>query len=291
MTLQLDPRQRAMLAEMGVRVWLPGTSFETVEPKPLIQPRAAGDVAQVKPHVQPLVRPLARPLETGRTAPSVTPRGAMVELHAMDWPTLVATANQCSACALCAGRKNSTLQAPALPTQQAHWMVVGDAPDELEDRQGRPFAGDDGVLLGNILKALGLKRLHTELSDPTALTPQPPQLTAYISNALKCRPPMGRNPQAAELGACSAYLEREIALVQPKVIVAMGRFAIQMLLKEHPAALTLPLGKQRAVVYAYQGTPVVVSYAPKNLFRTAADKGKAWEDWCLAADVVAQNLT
>jgi DNA polymerase len=110
---------------------------------------------------------------------------------------------------------------------------------------------------------------------------------AYVTKVSKCRVPAGRVPQAAELAQCSAYLEREIALVRPQVIVAMGRFANQVLLAESPEAATLPLGRQRGTVYRYQGVPVVVTYAPQALVRNPADKAKAWADLCLALDVLA----
>jgi DNA polymerase len=99
-----------------------------------------------------------------------------------------------------------------------------------------------------------------------------------------CRPPQGRNPQAAELAQCAAYVQRQIALAQPRVILAMGRFATQLLLAEHPEALALPPGKQRGTVYHYRGIPVVVTYTPKALLRNSPDKGKAWADLCLAME-------
>jgi DNA polymerase len=105
---------------------------------------------------------------------------------------------------------------------------------------------------------------------------------AYLSNVVKCRPPHGRIPQAAELMQCAAFLNREIALVQPKMILAMGRFASQLLLSEQPELASLPLGKLRGTVYRYQGVPVVVTYHPKVLLRASADKAKAWADLCLA---------
>jgi DNA polymerase len=102
---------------------------------------------------------------------------------------------------------------------------------------------------------------------------------------VKCRPPHGQIPQAADLAQCAQYLQREIALVQPKVILAMGRFAIQTLLAEHGALATQPLGKLRGTVYQYQGIPVITTYHPKLLLRNSADKAKAWADLCLAMDV------
>jgi DNA polymerase len=109
---------------------------------------------------------------------------------------------------------------------------------------------------------------------------------AYVTNVLKCRPAHGAMPQAAELAQCAAYLQREIALVRPKIILALGRFANQVLLGETPALVAQPLGKLRGTVHRYQGVPVVVSYPPKLLLRNSADKAKAWVDLCLAAETL-----
>jgi uracil-DNA glycosylase len=154
------------------------------------------------------------------------------------------------------------------------WMVVGDPPDEDEDREGQPFAQAQGVLLDNMLKAVGASRAGSGAHG------------AYVTNIVKCRPPHGRIPQAAELAQCAAYLQQEIALVQPKMILAMGRFAMQVLLGEQPQWATQPLGKLRGAVYQYHGVPVVVTYAPKVLLRAPADKAKAWADLCLAMDTL-----
>lgn len=191
----------------------------------------------------------------------------------MDGAALVEAAAQCQACGLCAGRKHTTLFMPA-PAVQADWLVVGDPPDEDEDRLGQPFVEQVGLLLDNMLKAVGARRGAAGRQG------------AYLSNVVKCRPPQGRLPQAAELTQCAQYLQREIALVQPKVILAMGRFAAQLLLGEHPEQAALPLGKQRGVVYRYRGIPVVLTYHPKVLLRASADKAKAWADLCLALDVL-----
>jgi uracil-DNA glycosylase family 4 len=251
-SLELDDRQRAMLLEMGVRVWMPGTAFE----------------------VEPLQQPMA-------PAPAELPppaRVAAVEVAlnvaTLGWDTLAQSAASCQACGLCAGRKNTTLQMAA--PRQADWMVVGDPPDEDEDRAGQAFAGEQGVLLNNMLKAVGTSRSGQGAAG------------AYVTNVTKCRPPHGRIAQPAELAQCASYLQREIAQVQPKMILAMGRFATQVLLGEHGAAATQPLGKLRGSVYRYLGVPVVVTYAPKVLLRASADKGKAWADLCMAVDVLAE---
>jgi uracil-DNA glycosylase family 4 len=272
MTLELDSRQRAMLQEMGVHVWLPEpvsvcaaetTSTSVLPSAPALAPTTPSPLA---PHTRPLLVPAKVPL-AALPAVRVTP-GEPLDLQDMDWQTLAQTAASCQACGLCAGRKSTTLQPRAHPVQ-TDWMVVGEPPDEDEDRLGQAFAEATGHLMDNMLKACGVNRQ-----------------TAYLTNVVKCRPPQGRLPLAADLQQCAQYLQREIALVQPKMIIAMGRFATQILLSEHPAQAALPLDKQRGVVYRYGGTPVVVTYHPKVLLRASANKAKAWADLCLAMDVV-----
>jgi len=192
----------------------------------------------------------------------------------------------CQACSMCLGRRMPVLAAPAEPLR-ADWLVLGEPPDDLQERAGAPFVQDAGLLLDNMLKAVGVKRY---LSDP-ATEPQDPAHTAYLSLVLKCRPSLPTAPDAQALAACAHYLRREIALVQPKVILAMGRLAMQVLLSEdHPQGLRLPLGKLRGQVWHYQGVPVVVTYPPAYLLRNAPDKARAWEDLCLAADVALGAL-
>jgi uracil-DNA glycosylase family 4 len=272
MALELDDRQRAMLQEMGVRVWLPGTEFfpepaQEAPPSPLARPPAPAVVSQ--PPASAPVRLSGAEIPVQRPAPTVPALSA----DAMDWDALATATASCQACGLCAGRKNSTLRAPSTPGQ-VDWMVVGDPPDEDEDRAGLAFAEAAGVLMDNMLKAIGASRTGT---GPAG---------AYLTNVVKCRPPHSRIPQAAELVQCASYLQREIALVQPKIILAMGRFATQLLLSEQPALATLPLGKLRGTVYRYQGVAVVVTYHPKVLLRASADKAKAWADLCLAMQTI-----
>jgi uracil-DNA glycosylase family 4 len=294
MTLELDTRQRAMLMEMGVHVWLPepeGALTAAQEAPAPDEPaaRAAEPRAPVQMAAPAAPTPRAEPVPaaTARTpAPMSPPRAAAapsaatvaadgepLDLGGMDGAALAEAAAACQACGLCAGRKQATLQAVPSP-YQADWLVLGDPPDEDEDRLGQPFAEQTGILLDNMLKAVGAARAGTGAQG------------AYLSNVVKCRPPLGRVPQAAELAQCAQYLQREIALVQPKIILAMGRFAAQTVLSEHPEQAALPLGKQRGQVYRYQGIPVVVTYHPKVLLRASADKAKAWADMCLALDVL-----
>lgn len=151
---------------------------------------------------------------------------------------------------------------------RADWLVVSDAPGEEEDQLGEPFAGTAGKLLDNMLKAISLGRGKQ----------------VYITNVLKCRPPANRNPDAAEVAQCEPFLRRQVRLVSPRIILAMGRFAVQTLL-----GTAEPIGKLRGRAHSYQGIPVVVTYHPVYLLRNLPDKAKAWADLCLALDIIASQ--
>lgn len=139
-------------------------------------------------------------------------------------------------------------------------MVIGEAPGEQEDLQGEPFVGRAGLLLNEMIRAIGLLREQV-----------------YIANILKCRPPGNRDPQVDEVAACESFLMRQLALVRPSIILAVGRIAAQQLLKT-----TTPIGKLRGSVHDYQGVPLVVTYHPAYLLRSPLEKRKAWDDLCLA---------
>ncbi len=237
-------RQRAMLDEMGVRLWLPP------EPGPL-----RGAVGTPQP-------PAAR----GEGAAVAAPRPGgdrPVGVDAMDWPALREAVANCSACKLCQGRRQTVF---GVGNMRAHWMVVGEAPGEQEDRQGEPFVGKSGQLLDNMLRAIGLTRGEAE-----------PARQVYIANTIKCRPPGNRNPEPEELAQCEPFLIRQVELVQPKIILAMGRFAVQSLLRSSE-----PIGRLRGRVHRYQGVPLIVTYHPAYLLRNLEDKARAWDDLCLA---------
>jgi DNA polymerase len=154
--------------------------------------------------------------------------------------------------------------------RQADWMVVGEAPGEQEDLRGEPFVGPAGQLLDAMLRAVGLSRQVDAGAGGV-----------YIANVLKCRPPGNRNPQPEEVAQCQPFLERQVALVQPKIILAMGRFAVQSLLQSQE-----PIGRLRGQVHRWQGVPVIVTYHPAYLLRNLPDKAKAWADLCLALEVM-----
>ena len=280
----LDERQRAMLAEMGVRVWWPQREGEAAPAAVPATPAAAPmpmwtTAAPVAPSPQPdaPVRAPVRPMPVAPAAPIATPASAdpawvpvPAGVDQMDWATLQATVAECRACGLCQTRKHTVF---GVGERAADWMVIGEAPGENEDLQGEPFVGQAGKLLDNMLKAIGLSR-QTE-GRPEGMA------GVYIANTLKCRPPGNRNPEPHELQTCAPFLVRQVALVQPKIILAMGRFAVQSLLQT-----TEPIGRLRGRVHHYQGVPVVVTYHPAYLLRNPPDKAKAWADLCLALQTV-----
>ena len=267
---QLDARQRAMLAEMGVRVWAP----KPVPPAAAVEP-APRAVADTPPPVAAPARPAPVTAAPATISPPIATPVAVPEparpshVDRMDWPELRETVAACQACGLCKGRKNTVF---GVGDVQTDWMIVGEAPGENEDLQGEPFVGAAGQLLDNMLRAVGRSRTGTGAQG------------AYIANVLKCRPPANRNPQPAEVAQCEPYLTRQVALVRPKIILAMGRFAVQSLLKTDE-----PIGKLRGRVHRYEGVPVIVSYHPAYLLRTPTDKGKAWADLCLALETAGSG--
>lgn len=274
MSLDLDERQRAMLQEMGVHVWLPAA--QVPEPhKVQAAPAAAQEPREeVRKASMVAIENIAiEAINTRGTVQNHTETGLVDGIAGMDWPQLAQSVAACQACKLGVGRRAPVFGGATAPAR-ADWLVLGEPPDEAEERAGTPFAEQAGQLLDNMLKALGVSR--------TAGGTDPRQ-SAYVSNVVKCRPAVVRNPEPAELAACENYLRREVALVQPKIILAMGRFAAQSLLRESlPDVAGIPLGKLRGQVYRYQGIPVVVSYHPAYLLRTQQDKARAWADLCLA---------
>jgi len=274
MSLKLDQRQRALLAEMGVRVWLPRAKGA---PESIAAEKARAPVEKAAPaRTPPPARPASPPVPASVPMPAAAPAGAALGprpegVASMDWPALEATVAGCRACGLCAQRTQTVF---GVGSRAADWMVVGEAPGDNEDRQGQPFVGQAGKLLDNMLAAIGLSRQATEE------TPVAGKQGVYIANVLKCRPPGNRNPQPEEVAQCEPYLRRQVELVQPRIILAMGRFAVQSLLQT-----TEPIGRLRGRVHQYRGVPVIVTYHPAYLLRALPEKAKAWQDLCLALKV------
>src|ERR1700685_4184918 len=202
----------------------------------------------------------------GKPVPAGPPREASAARESgVDWPELRARVAACTRCPLCATRTQTVFGVGNL---QAEWLVVGEAPGADEDRQGEPFVGRAGQLLNSMLRAIGLAREQV-----------------YIANVLKCRPPGNRDPTAFEASECLPYLEQQIALLKPKLMLAVGRIAAQNLLRTE-----VSLGRLRQQVHRFgrSQVPLVVTYHPAYLLRTPADKRKAWEDLKFAREVCAR---
>ena len=180
------------------------------------------------------------------------------------WDELEATVAACTACPLHRGRTQTVF---GVGNRKAEWMFIGEAPGEQEDLQGEPFVGRAGQLLNEMIRAIGLKRED-----------------AYIANVLKCRPPKNRDPAPEEAAACEAYLKDQLALVRPRIIIAVGRIAAQNLLKT-----ATPIGKLRGQVHDYEHIPLVVTYHPAYLLRSLTEKRRAWEDLKLARRIFNQQ--
>ena len=176
----------------------------------------------------------------------------------MDWAELKAAVGACEACALCRTRTNTVF---GVGDERAGWLIVGEAPGAEEDARGEPFVGQAGRLLDSMLAAIGLRRGED----------------VYIANVLKCRPPGNRNPEPYEVVQCTPHLVRQIELIRPRLILAMGRAAAQTLLNTEASISSL-----RGRIFRYQGVPTIVSYHPAYLLRNLPDKSKAWEDLCFA---------
>ncbi|HWA39573.1 MAG TPA: uracil-DNA glycosylase [Burkholderiales bacterium] len=181
----------------------------------------------------------------------------------MEWIPLKNAVSGCTACGLHQSRTQTVF---GVGDENADWMLIGEAPGAEEDRLGDPFVGQAGKLLDNMLAALGLNRREN----------------VYIANVLKCRPPGNRNPEPEEVAKCSPFLQKQIGLIRPRLIVAMGRFAAQTLLASDASIASL-----RGKVHRYQGVPLVVTYHPAYLLRNLPDKAKAWEDLVFARKTMA----
>jgi DNA polymerase len=254
-----------MLQEMGIRLWAsvppPEAPAAQAAPKagaPAL-PAPATSVAAPAPAPAVALAPAVTPTDTPSDARSAA-------IATLDWPALRQAVAECTACELCRSRRQTVF---GVGHAQAHWMIVGEAPGEQEDLKGEPFVGAAGQLLDNMLRAVNLTR-----------EPALPDRQVYIANTLKCRPPRNRNPEPAELARCEPFLLRQIELIRPRLILAMGRFAVHSLLRSSE-----PIGKLRGRVHRVHSVPLVVTYHPAYLLRNPADKSRAWDDLCLAAQL------
>jgi uracil-DNA glycosylase family 4 len=181
----------------------------------------------------------------------------------MEWPGLKQAVASCVACPLHAKRSKTVF---GVGDENADWLFVGEGPGADEDAQGEPFVGQAGKLLDSMLAAIKLKR----------------GANVYIANVVKCRPPGNRNPEPGEALACEPYLHRQIDLIRPKLIVALGKVAAANLLASDASVASM-----RGRIHEYRGIPLIVTYHPAYLLRTLADKSKAWADLCFAVRTMA----
>lgn len=184
----------------------------------------------------------------------------------MGWDELHARIAACQACELCRARQQAV---PGVGDLSPDWLFIGEGPGAEEDARGEPFVGQAGKLLDAMLAAIDLKRGNK----------------VYIANTVKCRPPGNRTPTPAETAACWPYLERQIALLKPKLIVALGKPAAQTLLQTE-----VRVGEARGKLFDHGGIPLIVTYHPAYLLRTLPDKAKAWEDLCFARATMRKLL-
>ena len=244
-----------MLSEMGIApLWT--LRDEKPESPPdkvasMVQTAPAQDVqpafAPAPPDIAPVSMPVLATAATEATA-----------VDGLNWAELEAGIRACRACGLCQQRKQAV---PGVGDRQPDWLFIGEGPGAEEDVKGEPFVGQAGKLLDAMLAAIDLQRGNK----------------VYIANAVKCRPPGNRTPEASEMAACRPWLQRQIDLLQPRIIVLLGKAAVHTVLGNDKSLASL-----RGQRFDYQNIPVVVTYHPAYLLRNLPDKAKAWEDLLLA---------
>ncbi len=245
----MNIRDEAVLRELNLYpLWVRrGVPAQTESvPAPAVPPEQVTPVPNVS--AEPLLR-----------------QSADSSISSLDWPELKQKVHDCTACKLRAGCTQTVF---GVGDEKADWLFVGEGPGADEDAQGEPFVGQAGKLLDNMLAAIKLKRGSN----------------VYIANIVKCRPPDNRTPEADEIATCLPYLQRQIALIKPKLIVALGKTAATSLLGRDAT-----LGSLRGTVHDYHGTPLIVTYHPAYLLRSPAEKAKAWQDLRLAQHQISQQ--
>ena len=234
---------------------------EPVVEEPVVEQRA---VIQATQPAEVPVAPPASPSHAQSTqqeaeaAPVPQAEDKLSKLATLNWPDLKQKVHDCAECKL---RADCTQTVFGVGDEKADWLFVGEGPGADEDAQGEPFVGQAGKLLDNMLMAIKLKRGQN----------------AYIANVVKCRPPNNRNPDSSEIATCMPYLQRQIQLIQPKLIIALGKVASNTLLGKDATLASL-----RGTVHDYNGIPMIVTYHPAYLLRSPSEKAKTWQDLRLA---------
>lgn len=266
----IDARQAAYLQALGVDVYVPReappllavdepvVALTAAAPPPAVVAELPADAAKPVRPVRP-VTAVETPIVPVAPVAAVATEDAGPAVAGLDWGRLREVVATCRRCELHTTRTQTVF---GVGNRQARWMFIGEAPGQEEDRQGEPFVGRAGQLLNAMIRALGMQREDV-----------------YIANVLKCRPPGNRDPRPAEAASCRAYLERQVALVDPTLIIAVGRIAAQDLLMTET-----PIAKLRGKVHGFgaKGWPVVVTYHPAYLLRSPGEKRKAWQDLLFA---------
>lgn len=249
--MQLNLRKREILKTMGISLWnargdVPEFDKEIVEP---VANSADGDVVEALQHSK-----YELPAETVTTESSI------------DWHLLQEQVKNCQACDLHLTRTNTVF---GVGDPHTSWMIIGEAPGADEDLKGEPFVGKAGQLLNQMFLSIGLSREQV-----------------FIANILKCRPPNNRDPSLEEVVACQSFLEKQIAFIKPKIILAVGRVSAQNLLQTKET-----IGRIRGKVYHYRdtGIPLVATYHPAYLLRSPLEKRKVWRDLLLAQNVMLKT--
>ena len=252
-----------MLVEMGITpIWV----LRDAEPEapPVEAAVVEAETRALAPEAAPAIVPEPAPLARPAPAAALRPMSPVTNLN---WPELAKQVAECRACALCEQRKQAVLGVGDL---NPDWLFIGEGPGAEEDVKGEPFVGQAGKLLDAMLASLDIARGNR----------------VYIANAVKCRPPGNRTPEAAEMAACWPYLERQIALLKPKIIVLLGKAAVHAVLHDDKSLASL-----RGKRYEYGGIPMVVTYHPAYLLRNLPDKAKAWEDLLFARRLLREAVS
>jgi DNA polymerase len=255
----MNTKHQLLLQEMGYTLWQRRPPENTAQDMPQDMP-------------EPVSRPVARCVEIPLSAPQATNVAAAspaddraARIARMEWEELAQAAQDCRACELCKRRRQAVL---GVGDRQADWLFVGEGPGAEEDARGEPFVGQAGKLLDAMLAAIGLARGER----------------VYIANAVKCRPEGNRTPHAEEMAICRPFLMRQVELLQPRIMLLLGKAAVHSVLGEDRS-----LASMRQKRFQHDGIPVLVTYHPAYLLRNLPEKAKAWEDLCLARRVFSQD--
>lgn len=253
MRLKLNNATRLQyLQAMGITVWIPRTKIPVAQALSVEKPNEP-ELKLIQAEPELALNPIVETLSATVIAHEIS--------ISQQWDELKAEVQNCTKCGLCNTRTQTVF---GTGNQQADWMIIGEAPGQQEDEQGKPFVGVAGQLLTEMLRAIGLEREQV-----------------FIANILKCRPPNNRDPHIDEIKNCHDYLQRQQQLIQPKIILAVGRIAAHALLNTDA-----PLAKLRGKVHTLNDTPLVVVYHPAYLLRSLSEKRKAWQDLQLAKQTV-----